>query len=1271
MTFQNFFFLSKEKVQFPILFTFVFFVGLVNANSTKIDSNPAKTRNSTFISPTITLDPTNSTGAGGTDINTEACSSGWEILDNTNTGVSANFNSPDGTIMSMSISLINPQDGLDEQLGIGGTFSGVLVEGNGTQNLTITNTGTAGTGTMQGVLDDLIYRDLAADPNTTVQRQVSIQITDELGQLSNTANAYFNVTKAANAGKTNGPLIVFSSDTTIDLFTALDGNQDNGGTWVDIDGSGALTGNIVDISSIPLGGTSFRYEVSAPLPCGTATVTVLVIKINSDQVPINSSASCGALMTNYTDPLYSGNSNDPIYIFNLGGDNGVLEAEVGVDPATTYDWYVFNPTTNSYDIYELNGDRIQGNLADGGYLVVRNDGGTVTEGRAWVWNVLSGSGTAGSDDIVCEGSTYTLNGSISGSLQSYTHYNPVKRPFIIDNTTQISVSFNANHTYVSDLGFFFVDPSGENTITLAPNHGTCNSGDNVTDLTFTNQGTPTYFNYCPLSAPLTGTFNGYFDGSSNLLIDWSSLYGLDAYQGGWAVQIYDCVNQDVGSLTGATITFDDGAGNSVSYTSGSINVPIDDNSCSPETASIYEVPFTPAVSTSQTINLNPNIGDDDDTGGWQWYYSVEGASGPFVEFNNNTLTPEITINQDTWVKLVVNYGFNCTSEDTILIEASKGPSISTEEDQPQNQLANSVDPILFTVNATGPNLSYQWQVDNQLGGGYVNIDVANGSDIYTGSDSATLTLTGATNNENNYEYRVIIADGNNLCPDLVSNSARLTIDNEATISIDIPIAGDGTVNSSEDQNVAVTGNTVGVENGQMVTVTFFDGTNSIIATAMVTDGIWTVTDADISTLDNGNVTIDADVADVAGNTANDQKLVQLDNIPPSADSFSTMDTTPSLTGSGDSNETIVVELDINEDLITDVSYSVLVDSDGNWTLDTETASPVNGIFPVLTDGNKINLIAKDVAGNTGSSLITISIDTDGDGVTDALDECPNTPTGEPVDSSGCNDSQKDTDGDGVTDDLDECPNTPTGEAVDATGCSDSQKDADGDGVTDDLDECPNTPMGEPVDSSGCSDSQKDTDGDGVTDDLDECPNTPMGEPVDTNGCSDSQKDTDGDGVTDTLDECPNTPTGEPVDSSGCSDSQKDTDGEGVTDHVDQCPNTPTGEPVDTNGCSDSQKDLVSPPIEVVPLPVPAQAFTPNGDGNNDTWMIPGIENYPNNMVKVFNRWGHVVYSARGYANDWQGFYKEKNEKLPSGSYLYIIDLGNGSVPLQGWIFLNY
>ncbi|HKW50583.1 MAG TPA: thrombospondin type 3 repeat-containing protein, partial [Candidatus Eisenbacteria bacterium] len=59
---------------------------------------------------------------------------------------------------------------------------------------------------------------------------------------------------------------------------------------------------------------------------------------------------------------------------------------------------------------------------------------------------------------------------------------------------------------------------------------------------------------------------------------------------------------------------------------------------------------------------------------------------------------------------------------------------------------------------------------------------------------------------------------------------------------------------------------------------------------------------------------------------------------------------------------------------------------------------------------------------------------------------------------------RDSDGDGVTDSKDRCPNTPKGAFVDANGCP---HDSDGDGVWDGIDQCPNTPRGVEVDSKGC------------------------------------------------------------------------------------------------------------------------------------------------------------------------------------------------------------
>ncbi len=89
------------------------------------------------------------------------------------------------------------------------------------------------------------------------------------------------------------------------------------------------------------------------------------------------------------------------------------------------------------------------------------------------------------------------------------------------------------------------------------------------------------------------------------------------------------------------------------------------------------------------------------------------------------------------------------------------------------------------------------------------------------------------------------------------------------------------------------------------------------------------------------------------------------------------------------------------------------------------------------------------------------IDSDGDGVLDDTDRCPNTPTGTVVDTNGC---ALDSDNDGVVDAKDQCPNTPTGAPVDAKGCA---LDSDNDGVADYMDKCSATPAGAKIDASGC------------------------------------------------------------------------------------------------------------------------------------------------------------------------------------------------------------
>jgi outer membrane protein OmpA-like peptidoglycan-associated protein len=171
-------------------------------------------------------------------------------------------------------------------------------------------------------------------------------------------------------------------------------------------------------------------------------------------------------------------------------------------------------------------------------------------------------------------------------------------------------------------------------------------------------------------------------------------------------------------------------------------------------------------------------------------------------------------------------------------------------------------------------------------------------------------------------------------------------------------------------------------------------------------------------------------------------------------------------------------------------------------------------------------------------------DSDGDGVIDELDLCPQ--LAGPKELKGC----PDTDGDGIADYEDKCPLYKG--TIELRGCPDS----DGDGISDNEDECPN--LAGPKSNKGCP--AKDSDNDGVPDDQDKCPDEP-GLPS-KGGCPDN--DSDGDGIANDQDKCPNEAGSAATE--GCPDS----DGDGVADRVDKCPNSPGIKAY--NGCPDTDGD---------------------------------------------------------------------------------------------------
>ncbi len=89
---------------------------------------------------------------------------------------------------------------------------------------------------------------------------------------------------------------------------------------------------------------------------------------------------------------------------------------------------------------------------------------------------------------------------------------------------------------------------------------------------------------------------------------------------------------------------------------------------------------------------------------------------------------------------------------------------------------------------------------------------------------------------------------------------------------------------------------------------------------------------------------------------------------------------------------------------------------------------------------------------------------------------------------------------------------------------------------------------------------------------------------------------------------------------------------------------------DDNGCTLTNSIRITEP-DVLEMP---EGVSPNGDYDNDFFVVKGLESYPENDITIYNRWGNIVYQESGYENDWYG-QNNKDELLPDGTYFVILN----------------
>ena len=293
--------------------------------------------------------------------------------------------------------------------------------------------------------------------------------------------------------------------------------------------------------------------------------------------------------------------------------------------------------------------------------------------------------------------------------------------------------------------------------------------------------------------------------------------------------------------------------------------------------------------------------------------------------------------------------------------------------------------------------------------------------------------------------------------------------------------------------------------------------------------------------------------------------------------------------------------------------------------------------------------------------VYLAADCDGDGVTNGQEEIDGTDALDPCDYLAGNQDitivseeweALDCDGDGVingTEILDSTdPQNPCDFIVASTTVAQSAEWLNGDC---DNDNVPN----------GVEQSERDTDGDSIPDYLDtdddgdgvdtineDYGNTDF-EDGDINPTGDNDPtndDTDGDSIPDYLD------TDDDNDGIPTEDEYPDPDNNGIGFGDDAVDSDGLPDYLDVNNASPEEDDL-----EIF------NAVTPNGDGENDVFIIRNIELYPENTVKIYNRWGVIVYETSSYGSVGNYFNGRSNgrvtiqveELLPVGTYFYVVE----------------
>lgn len=374
---------------------------------------------------------------------------------------------------------------------------------------------------------------------------------------------------------------------------------------------------------------------------------------------------------------------------------------------------------------------------------------------------------------------------------------------------------------------------------------------------------------------------------------------------------------------------------------------------------------------------------------------------------------------------------------------------------------------------------------------------------------------------------------------------------------------------------------------------------------------------------------------------------------------------------------------------------IIIDNNGtpnDPSDDVVTYTPNNGY--VGTDSFTYTVC--DTAGNCSTSTVNIvvsnalDLDSDNDGILDAWEDLNTDNDNNPATNA------TDSDGDGIADYLDiDSDNDGIPDNVEAQTTADyippSGIDANNNGLDDAYEQNGNLGL-IPIntDDTDLPDYlDDDSDNDGVIDAIEAHDQNHdgiadvvlLGTDEDNDGLDDGYEGSNtndidpNDEIDDPINNLPNTDEDDEVD---YRDTDDDDDGIATIDEDVNGDGNWANDDINNNGIP----NYLDPDLVVAGDKIKVyNVVTPNGDGAHDVLKIDGLENFPNNTVKIFNRWGVMVYVTKSYdtqGNVFDGTSNgrvtiDKDNKLPVGTYFYIIDYQdatNAMKKLSGYIYIN-